>query len=76
MQGEKYTAFTLRQPIGVVAGIVPWNFSLMIGVWKIGDKLANSLGLSTIVQPVVKAEPIFQTPIISEKFQGTIPGCN
>jgi phenylacetaldehyde dehydrogenase len=31
MQGEKYTAFTLRQPIGVVAGIVPWNFSLMIG---------------------------------------------
>lgn len=26
MQGEKYTAFTLRQPIGVVAGIVPWNF--------------------------------------------------
>lgn len=26
MQGEKYTAFTLRQPVGVVAGIVPWNF--------------------------------------------------
>ena len=28
MAGEKYTAFTRRQPLGVVVGIVPWNFSL------------------------------------------------
>ncbi|WP_335995237.1 NAD-dependent phenylacetaldehyde dehydrogenase [Acinetobacter pittii] len=49
MQGEKYTAFTLRQPIGVVAGIVPWNFSLMIGVWKIGSALTT--GCTIVLKP-------------------------
>ena len=49
MQGEKYTAFTLRQPIGVVGGIVPWNFSLMIGVWKIGSALTT--GCSIVLKP-------------------------
>ncbi|MCE6238319.1 NAD-dependent phenylacetaldehyde dehydrogenase [Acinetobacter pittii] len=49
LQGEKYTAFTLRQPIGVVAGIVPWNFSLMIGVWKIGSALTT--GCTIVLKP-------------------------
>ncbi len=49
LQGEKYTAFTLRQPIGVVGGIVPWNFSLMIGVWKIGSALTT--GCSIVLKP-------------------------
>jgi acyl-CoA reductase-like NAD-dependent aldehyde dehydrogenase len=35
MAGEKYTAFTRRQPLGVVVGIVPWNFSIMIAIWKL-----------------------------------------
>lgn len=49
MQGEQYTAFTLRQPLGVVAGIVPWNFSLMIGAWKIGSAL--STGCTIVLKP-------------------------
>ncbi|MGO3384576.1 aldehyde dehydrogenase family protein [Acinetobacter guillouiae] len=49
MQGEQYTAFTIRQPIGVVAGIVPWNFTLMIGAWKIGSAL--STGCTIVVKP-------------------------
>jgi phenylacetaldehyde dehydrogenase len=32
--GTRYTAYTRRQPVGVVAGIVPWNFPLMIAIWK------------------------------------------
>lgn len=47
--GEKYTAYTIRQPVGVVAGIVPWNFSLMIGIWKIGSAL--STGCTIVVKP-------------------------
>ncbi|MFP3526693.1 aldehyde dehydrogenase family protein, partial [Pantoea sp. SIMBA_072] len=39
--GERYTAFTLREPVGVVAGIVPWNFSVMIGIWKIASALVT-----------------------------------
>lgn len=49
MQGEQYTAFTMRQPVGVVAGIVPWNFALMIGVWKIASALCT--GCSIVLKP-------------------------
>jgi acyl-CoA reductase-like NAD-dependent aldehyde dehydrogenase len=32
--------YTVREPVGVVAAIVPWNFPLMIGMWKIAPALA------------------------------------
>ncbi|CAM3916704.1 phenylacetaldehyde dehydrogenase [Kerstersia gyiorum] len=47
--GERYTAFTRREPLGVVAGIVPWNFSIMIAVWKFGSALAT--GCTSIIKP-------------------------
>ncbi|MBK0097454.1 aldehyde dehydrogenase family protein [Erwinia sp. S63] len=47
--GEKYTAFTRRQPVGVVVAIVPWNFSIMIAVWKIAAALV--CGCSVVVKP-------------------------
>src|SRR5438128_4090239 len=31
---------TRREPIGVVAGIVPWNFPMLLAVWKLGPALA------------------------------------
>src|SRR5213076_321342 len=34
------TGITRREPIGVVAGIVPWNFPLLLAVWKLGPALA------------------------------------
>ncbi len=47
--GERYTAFTLREPVGVVAGIVPWNFSVMIGIWKIASALVT--GCTIVIKP-------------------------
>ncbi len=38
-----------REPVGVVAAIVPWNFPLMIGAWKIAPALAA--GNSVILKP-------------------------
>jgi len=38
-----------REPIGVVGAIIPWNFPLMIGAWKIGPALA--MGNSVVVKP-------------------------
>ena len=32
--------YTVREPVGVVAAIVPWNFPLMIGMWKLAPALA------------------------------------
>lgn len=47
--GEHYSAFTRREPVGVVAGIVPWNFSTMIAIWKIGAAL--STGCTIVIKP-------------------------
>ncbi len=41
--------YTVREPVGVVGAIVPWNFPLMIGIWKIAPALA--CGCTLIVKP-------------------------
>src|SRR5216117_3887031 len=35
-----YTSFIRREPLGVVGGIVPWNYPLMMAVWKFAPALA------------------------------------
>lgn len=42
-------AIIVREPIGVVAAVLPWNFPLMMLAWKIGPALAS--GCSIIVKP-------------------------
>ena len=42
-------AITLRQPVGVCALIVPWNFPFLIACWKLGPALA--VGNSVVVKP-------------------------
>jgi 1-pyrroline dehydrogenase len=37
---EGYTSMVRREPIGIVAGICPWNYPLMMAVWKMGPALA------------------------------------
>lgn len=41
--------YTLREPLGVVAAIVPWNFPLLLASWKIAPALA--MGNTVIVKP-------------------------
>jgi phenylacetaldehyde dehydrogenase len=48
-QGARYQAWTRKEPVGVVAGIVPWNFPLMIGMWKVMPALAA--GCSIVIKP-------------------------
>ncbi|MBN3727470.1 aldehyde dehydrogenase family protein, partial [Burkholderia sp. Ac-20379] len=47
--GARYTAYTRLEPVGVVAGIVPWNFPLMIAVWKLIPALAA--GCAIVIKP-------------------------
>src|SRR6059058_6247778 len=35
-----HLTYTLREPIGVVAAIVPWNFPLLLAAWKVAPALA------------------------------------
>ena len=37
---EGYTSIIRREPLGIVAGITPWNYPLMMAVWKLGPALA------------------------------------
>ena len=42
-----------REPVGVVGAIVPWNFPLMIGAWKLAPALA--MGNSVVLKPAETA---------------------
>lgn len=47
--GQKTHSFTLREPLGVIAAIVPWNTPLMLATWKIATALA--CGNTIVVKP-------------------------
>ncbi|WP_413616392.1 aldehyde dehydrogenase [Halomonas cupida] len=51
--GQDSLGLVLREPLGVVASIVPWNFPLMMTAWKIGPALAA--GNSVILKPSEKS---------------------
>ena len=47
--GAEWHAFTLRQPVGVVGQIIPWNFPLAMASWKLGPALAT--GCTCVLKP-------------------------
>jgi phenylacetaldehyde dehydrogenase len=44
-----HVAWTLREPVGVVAQIIPWNFPLLMAAWKLGPALAT--GCTVVLKP-------------------------
>src|ERR1700683_5023562 len=63
--GAKFLAYTLREPVGVVGQIIPWNFPLLMAAWQLGPALATG---NTVV-----LKPAEQTPLtalrLGELFQ-------
>jgi len=57
---ESAFTYTLREPVGVVGMIVPWNFPLLLASWKLGPALACG---NTIV-----IKPAEQTPLTTLRF--------
>jgi len=53
--GAKFLAYTLREPVGVVGQIIPWNFPLLMAAWKLGPALAAG--------NCVVLKPAEQTPL-------------
>src|SRR3954452_15933074 len=58
MQG--YTSMIRREPIGVVGQVAPWNYPLMMAIWKIGPALAAG---NTVV-----LKPSEQTPLTASRL--------
>jgi phenylacetaldehyde dehydrogenase len=50
-----FLAYTLREPIGVVGAIIPWNFPLLMAIWKIAPALAAGC---TVVLKVAEQTPL------------------
>ncbi|HEY6776103.1 MAG TPA: gamma-aminobutyraldehyde dehydrogenase [Thermoleophilaceae bacterium] len=46
---ENRTSFIRREPVGVVGQIAPWNYPLMMAIWKIGPALAT--GCTIVLKP-------------------------
>ena len=46
---DKAFTLTLKDPLGVVAAIVPWNFPLLLAMWKLGPALA--VGCTLVIKP-------------------------
>lgn len=47
--GAQFFAYTVREPIGVVGQIIPWNFPLLMAAWKLGPALAA--GCTVVLKP-------------------------
>lgn len=47
--GAQYRAYTVPEPVGVVGAIVPWNFPLLMAIWKIVPALA--CGCTVVLKP-------------------------
>ena len=45
----KYLAYTLREPVGVIGQIIPWNFPLLMAAWKLAPALAA--GCTVVLKP-------------------------
>ena len=52
---EGYTSFTRREPVGVIGQITPWNYPLMMAIWKIAPALAAG---NTVVLKPAETTPI------------------
>ena len=55
MPGANFHSYTLREPIGVIGQIIPWNFPLLMAAWKLGPALTTG---NTVV-----LKPAEQTPL-------------
>jgi phenylacetaldehyde dehydrogenase len=52
---NEYLSYTMREPVGVVAQIIPWNFPLLMAAWKLAPALAAGC---TVILKVAEQTPL------------------
>ncbi|MCP2032383.1 aldehyde dehydrogenase (NAD+) [Okibacterium sp. HSC-33S16] len=66
---ENHTSFIRREPIGVVAQVTPWNYPIMMAIWKIAPALAAG---NTVVLKPSDTTPE-STLVLARLTQGILP---
>ena len=61
-----------KEPVGVVGAIIPWNFPMMIGAWKLGPALA--MGNSVVLKPAETASLSLMRMVALAHEAGLPPG--
>src|SRR6204780_4338811 len=64
MPGANFHSYTLREPLGVIGQIIPWNFPLLMAAWKLGPALATG--------NCVVLKPAEQTPLTALRLAGLL----
>src|SRR5437588_11177856 len=75
----KYLSYTLRQPVGVVGQIIPWNLPIMMAAWKIAPALAcgNSVALKPSEETPLSAllhSELLQQADLPDGVVNVVPG--
>ncbi|HUV64323.1 MAG TPA: aldehyde dehydrogenase [Sedimentisphaerales bacterium] len=77
--GPDNVAMIVREPLGVVAAILPWNFPIQMAAWKLGPILAT--GNSVVVKPAsqtslsaLRLAELFAEAGIPEGVVNVVPG--
>ncbi len=65
-----HTSYVRREPIGVCAQITPWNYPLMMAVWKIGPALATG---NTLVLKPAETTPVTTLKVLAEMCAEIFP---
>lgn len=85
IQGETLSSpsnrfnYTIKEPLGVIGAIIPWNFPLMLAMWKIGPALAA--GNTIVLKPaeitpisLLEMAKVFQEAGVPDGVINVVPG--
>ena len=67
---EGYTSMIRREAVGVVGQITPWNYPLMMAIWKIGPALATG---NTLVLKPAETTPVTTLTVLAELCAEHLP---
>jgi betaine-aldehyde dehydrogenase len=67
---EGYTSIIRREPVGVVGQITPWNYPLMMAIWKIAPALAAG---NTLVLKPAETTPVTTLSVLAELCAEHLP---
>jgi acyl-CoA reductase-like NAD-dependent aldehyde dehydrogenase len=68
--GPSILSYTLREPVGVCAAIIPWNYPLMMAAWKLAPALAAGC---TLVMKPASATPLTAIELAKLALEAGIP---